>query len=299
MKADLTPLYTVKIALAALLLMLIASAPTLALEPQEDDGVETSLSDDESLADSDEKVDTNDPTAAAWSYALGFEFYDWKEDEIAPGQTRPTGNDNTVQARIVAPLPAGTLGMPIKSLVRFTYRNIEAPGGTSATGNSELMWLLLPTDWGTGRFGIGPVINFPADEKQFGADVWRFGLGSVVIQNSLEGKLLWGVLLQQVWGQTKANSDSVYASPIAIQPFATYSIDDNWYVSNGEAPWAYNWQEKEWLIPMGVRVGRLFKTRKGTWNGYVEYRWPIEWKDWPGAVAEDTVRVQVSYTPKP
>ena len=77
------------------------------------------------------------------------------------------------------------------------------------------------------------------------------------------------------------------------------SIDDNWYVSNGEAPWAYNWQEKEWLIPMGVRVGRLFKTRKGTWNGYVEYRWPIEWKDWPGAVAEDTVRVQVSYTPKP
>jgi hypothetical protein len=299
MKAGFDFFNAVNIAILSLMLMLIAWTPVFAMETQEVDTAETSVSEDEDPADSDEKVDTNDPTAAAWSYALGFEFYDWKEDEVAPGQTRPTGNDNTVQARIVAPLPAGTLGMPIKSLVRFTYRNIEAPGGTSATGNSELMWLTLPVDWGTGRFGIGPVINFPADEKQFGADVWRFGLGSVVIQNSLEGKLLWGILIQQVWGETKANSDSVYASPIAVQPFATYSINDNWYISNGEAPMAFNCQKKEWLIPMGIRVGRLFKTRKGTWNGYLEYRWPIVWKDWPGAVAENTVRVQVSYTPKP
>ena len=105
-------------------------------------------------------------------------------------------------------------------------------------------------DWGTGRFGLGPVINFPADDKQFGADVWRFGFGSVVIQNSLEGKLLWGILVQQVWGQTKANSDSVYASPIAIQPFMTYSINDNWYIGNGESPWAFNWQQNQWLIPL-------------------------------------------------
>ena len=284
---------------------LLLSLPLVAWAADAEDPDATDNSDEdttelaENSADSDEKVDTNDPTASAWSYALGMEFYDWKEDVVAPGQTRPTGNDNTLQARIVAPLGKGTLGMPIPSLVRFTYRNIEAPGGTSATGNSELMWLLMPKDWGTGRFGIGPVVNFPADEKQFGADVWRFGLGSVVIQNSLEGKLLWGVLVQQVWGKTKADSASVYASPIAIQPFAVYSLSDKWYISNGEAPWSFNWQAKEWLIPLGVRVGRLFKTNKGTWNAYAEYRAPIVWKDWPGAVAEDTVRIQVSYTPKP
>jgi hypothetical protein len=65
------------------------------------------------------------------------------------------------------------------------------------------------------------------------------------------------------------------------------------------APWSFNWQEKQWLIPMGIRVGRLFKSRKGVWNAYMEYRWPIVWKDWPGAVAEDTLRLQVSFTPKP
>ena len=88
MKTDLNPFCTVRDAFFALLFMLIAWTPVLALEAQEGDSVETSVS-EEDLPDSDEKVDTNDPTAAAWSYALGFEFYDWKEDEIAPGQTRP------------------------------------------------------------------------------------------------------------------------------------------------------------------------------------------------------------------
>ncbi|MDH3925449.1 MAG: hypothetical protein OET41_12670, partial [Xanthomonadales bacterium] len=202
--------------LTMLALALILSLPMVAQagdgkdQDSTDNSGENTTEQAENSADSVEEVDTNDPTASAWSYALGMEFYDWKEDEVAPGQTRPTGNDNTLQARIVAPLAKGTLGLPIPSLVRFTYRNIEAPGGTSASGNADLLWLLMPKDWGTGRFGIGPVVNFPADEKQFGADVWRFGLGSIVIQNSLEGKLLWGVLVQQVWGETKANSDSVY-----------------------------------------------------------------------------------------
>ena len=40
-----------------------------------------------------------------------FMFYDWKEDEFAPGQTRPAGNDNTLQARIVAPLAKGPYKM--------------------------------------------------------------------------------------------------------------------------------------------------------------------------------------------
>jgi hypothetical protein len=276
-----------------LVVLLSLAAPLFAqsndeTEPQEDEATEII----------EEAVDTNDPTAAAWSYALGMEFYDWKTDTLDNGQTRPTGNDNTLQFRVVAPLPKGTLGLPLKSLVRFTYKNLEAPGGTSGSGNAELMWLTLPVDWGTGRFGIGPVINFPADDKQFGSDVWRFGIGSVVIQNSLEGKLLWGVLMQQVWGETMANSDSVFAAPIAIQPFATYSFNQNWYISNGESPFAYNWQAKEWLIPFGVRGGRLFTTNKGVWNAYGEYRFPIVYKDWPGAVADNTIRVQVSYTPK-
>ena len=185
--SDRYSLITVNASIFFVALMLISWTPAIAREiqeSQETDAAETAVSQEEEPAEAEEKVDTNDPTAAAWSYALGFEFYDWKEDIIAPGQTRPTGNDNTVQARIVAPLPAGTLGMPIKSLVRFTYRNIEAPGGTSATGNSELMWLTLPKDWGTGRFGIGPLVTLPGSTK-VAKDEFGYGLAVAQAQHTV------------------------------------------------------------------------------------------------------------------
>jgi hypothetical protein len=34
-----------------------------------------------------EEINTNDPTAAAISVSAGWEFYNWHEDEIAPGQS--------------------------------------------------------------------------------------------------------------------------------------------------------------------------------------------------------------------
>lgn len=42
-----------------------------------------------------EEVNTNDPTAAAISISAGWEFYNYHEDEISPGETRPVGNDNS------------------------------------------------------------------------------------------------------------------------------------------------------------------------------------------------------------
>ena len=75
-------LYLVVNAILFLAVMLTALTPAFAQKTQEGDGVKTSVSTDEDLAGCDEKVETNDPTAAAWSYALGFELYDWKEDFI-------------------------------------------------------------------------------------------------------------------------------------------------------------------------------------------------------------------------
>ena len=59
-----------------------------------------------------EEVNTNDPTAAAISVSFGWEFYNWHKDEIAPGKTRPQGNDNNFNTRFVIPMAAGTFGSP-------------------------------------------------------------------------------------------------------------------------------------------------------------------------------------------
>jgi hypothetical protein len=244
-----------------------------------------------------EEVNTNDPTAAAISVSAGWEFYNWHEDEIAPGQTRPTGNDNSFNTRFVIPMAKGTLGSPWPIINRFSFSNVEAPGGTSASGNAEFITLFIPWTWATGKVGIGPAINLPADEEQFGTDVWRYGFAGVALENSLEGRLMWGVLVRQVWGKTDPNSNSTLASPFALQPIVVYQLKDGWYISNGESPIAYNWQKNEWLVPLGFRLGKTIKDRRGgIWNAYAEYRTNVVYKDWPGAAASDIIRISASYT---
>jgi len=216
----------------------------------------------EQEAEVTEEVNTNDPTAAAISISAGWEFYNYHEDEISPGQTRPVGNDNSFNSRIVLPMAKGTWGSPWPIINRFSFSNVEAPGGTSASGNAEFITLFIPKTWATGKFGIGPAINLPADEKQFGTDVWRYGFSAVILENSFAGRLMWGALIRQVWGKTDPNSNKTLASAFAFQPLAVLQLKDGWYISNGESPISYNWQTKEWLVPMGFRLGKTIKDRR-------------------------------------
>lgn len=252
---------------------------------------------EDSAGEATEEINTNDPTAAAISVSFGWEFFDWHEDEIAPGQTRPAGNDNNFNSRIVMPLAAGTLGSPWPIINRFSFANVKAVGGTSGSGNAEFISLFIPKTWATGKIGIGPALNLPADDKQFGANVWRLGFAGVALENSLEGRLMWGVLIRQVWGKTDANSNKILASPFALQPIAVYQLSDGWYLSNGESAIAYNWQKNEWLVPLGIRLGKTIKDRKGnTWNLHGEYRTNVVYKDWPGSAAKNIFRISASYT---
>jgi hypothetical protein len=251
----------------------------------------------EEMAEATEEINTNDPTAAAISVSFGWEFFDWYEDEIAPGQTRPPGNDNNFNSRIVMPLPAGTLGSPWPIINRFSFANVEAVGGTSGSGNAEFISLFIPKTWATGKIGIGPALNLPADEEQFGTNAWRYGISAVALENSFEGRLMWGVLLRQVWGKTDPDSNKIIASALALQPIAVYQLKDGWYLSNGESAIAYHWQKKEWLVPIGIRLGKTIKDKKGgTWNMYGEYRTNIVYKDWPGSAAKNIIRISASYT---
>ncbi len=293
-----------KVVLAMTGLLLFLSLTGSAMAGQSDSkGQEPATEDDqtseyaEEMAETTDEINTNDPTAAATSVSFGWEFFDWHDDEIAPGQTRPAGNDNNFNSRIVMPLAAGTFGSPWPIINRFSFANVKAPGGTSGSGNAEFISLFIPKTWATGKIGIGPALNLPADEQQFGANVWRLGFAGVALENSLEGRLMWGVLVRQVWGKTDPNSNKIFASPFALQPIVVYQLNDGWYLSNGESAIAYNWQKNDWLVPLGIRLGKTIKDRKGgIWNMYGEYRTNVVYKDWPGAAAKNIFRISASYT---
>jgi hypothetical protein len=234
-----------------------------------------------------------DSTATQWSLQVAYEWYDWYTDETAPGVTRPEGNKNAFQVRVVAPVPVG--GITI--LPRFTFRDVEGKNDSSGMGSAELFALIIPVEWATGRFGIGPQINFPADEEELGSTAWRYGFATAVIQRAAQDKILMGVLVQQAWGKTDPNRpDEVVASALAINPFITIQLGGGYYVHNGEMVLSREWTNGKWLIPIGIRFGKLWVTTKGTWNLYGEYRTSLVYKDWPGSAPKHTIRVNIAYT---
>lgn len=235
----------------------------------------------------------NDSTASQWSFQFAYEWTDWYTDEIEPGVNRPEGNQNLVQFRVIAPFKLKGLSI----LPRVTLRNLQAVDGSSGLGNAEVFGLIVPLEWATGRFAIGPQINFPAEKEQLGTRAWRYGFATGVLQRLANDKVLTGALVQQVWGKTDANNpDEVEPSPLTIQPIFNYALPGAWYVNIGETAFRRDWDTGAWIIPIGIRFGKLFIGDKDTWNVYVEYRRTVVYEDWPGAASKNSFRLNVSYS---
>ena len=86
-------------------------------------------------------------------------------------------------------------------------------------------------------------------------------------------------------GQTWGALDPWYperfdvASSLVINPVAIWQLTDEWYVSDGDMVLRYNWDESEWFVPIGLRIGRLFVGEKSTWNIYGEYQTSLVYRN--------------------
>jgi len=236
----------------------------------------------------------NDSTASMWTFQLAWEGRTWRDDTLDNGQTRPEGNRNMWQLRFVAPVP---LGKNLKLLNRLTMRNNEAADRSSGAGDAEYFALFIPIEWASGRWGIGPQVNLPASHPSFGSTEWRYGFATAMLQRLSDDKILAGVLVQQVWGETQIDGkDGLEAQPITIQPVFNYSLKNGYYLNIGETAFSYDWQNSAWLIPVGLRFGKVFITESGAAvNVYGEYRTTVVYNDWPGSAIKNAIRVNVSY----
>jgi hypothetical protein len=131
----------------------------------------------------------NDATASMWTFQLSLEGRTWKDEEGPTGQPRPEGNRDQLMLRFVAPIP---LGKNLKVINRFTMRNNEAVDKSSGAGDAEYFALFVPFEWSTGRWGIGPQVNFPAESSKFGSEKWRYGFASAWLER-VGDKVLTGV----------------------------------------------------------------------------------------------------------
>ena len=58
----------------------------------------------------------------------------------------------------------------------------------------------------------------------------------------------------------------------------------------------YDWDSNEFFLPIGVRVGKVFVTDKGTWNVYGEYQTSLIYDSWPGSAVDTSIRINATFT---
>jgi len=250
-------------------------------------------------ADQDAVTKAIDSTATQWSFQFAYQSMpSYNNDTLPDGNTRPDGFDNYWQARIVAPLEFESWTM----LPRITLRHYETPDGKDGLGNTEVFGLIIPKswDWGTGRMGLGPLITLPGNED-VAKDEWGYGFAGALVNSS--GKWFYGVLLTQSWRAIDPNLQPIPdnesdTNPLGIAPFLNYQMGQGWYVGNGDMTIQYDWDSKEWYVPIGVRLGKVLpaKSKQGSWNLYAEYQTSLIYDDWPGAAVDTSVRLNVTRT---
>jgi hypothetical protein len=236
-----------------------------------------------------------DSTATQWSFQLGYQIMpDYHDDILDNGQVRPQGNTDYLQLRIVAPMPLKDFTI----LPRLTLRHYENALGQSGLGNTELFALIIPKswDWGSGRVGIGPLVSLPGD-KDVATDEWGYGFAAAVV--NAKGKWFYGLLFTQTWRDvdpTIVAPTSSNTEPLGIAPFLNYRLGHGWYIGNGDMVARWDWDKSEFYLPIGVRVGKVLVGEKSSWNIYGEYQTSLIYKNWSGSAAENSFRINVTYT---
>ena len=237
-----------------------------------------------------------DATATQWSFQLAYQLMPDYYNDVVDGSPRPSGLDNYVQLRIVAPIPLKGLTI----LPRLTFRHYEnISTGKSGMGNTEIFALIIPkaTDWGTGRAGIGPLITTPGN-KDVAKDEWGYGFSAAIVNNS--GQWFYGLLFTQSWRSIDPStlpagvSDS---NPLGIAPFLNYRFGTSgFYLGTADLVALYDWNTKGFYLPIGARFGKVLVLEKASWNFYVEYRTSAIYKSWEGPAVKNSFRLNVSYT---
>ena len=235
-----------------------------------------------------------DSTATQWSYQFAYQAMPDYHDDTVNGETRPEGATDFVQVRIVAPIALEKFTI----LPRLTFRHYENSKGQSGIGNTELFGLIIPKswDWGTGRMGLGPLITAPGDED-VAKDEWGYGVAGAWVNTS--GNWFYGFLATQSWRAVDpealppSESDT---QPLGLAPFLNYQLGDGWYVGNGDMTVRYDWDSKEWYVPIGVRIGKVIVNPKSSFNIYAEYQTSAIYDNYPGAAVENSFRINFTLT---
>lgn len=152
-----------------------------------------------------------------------------------------------------------------------TTPDLGAPVGREAGfGDIFQLSLVIPKlDTKGVLFALGAALSIPTASSDFtGSGKWEAGPAAVYFNSRTKG-WQWGVLGWQVWSFA-GDSDREDVSKLSFQPILTRHFDKGWYAGTVDVPWTYNWETSDWVLPLGLKIGRVVKIGKRPVNLFAE-----------------------------
>lgn len=142
---------------------------------------------------------------------------------------------------------------------------------------------LIETDDPAVSFGFGPQLTLPtASEDLLGSEQWSAGFANVYF-NARSPRLQYGYLL--TWQASFAGEDDRDDVNLgAWQPFVFYQLGGGHYLRS-TGVWAYNLENDDYTIPLGLGYGRAIKKGNTVFNLFIEPQISVAdegagWADW-------------------
>ena len=139
--------------------------------------------------------------------------------------------------------------------------------------------------------GFGPVLSIPTASNDFtGSGKWEAGPAAIYFNSRTKG-WQWGALGWQIWSFA-GDDDREGVSKLSAQPILTRHFDEGWYAGTVDVPWTYNWKTSNWVIPLGLKVGKVTKIGKQPVNLFAqEYGSPTN----DGASPKGSFKVNITF----
>jgi hypothetical protein len=170
-------------------------------------------------------------------------------------------------------LPHKLFGMP--QIFRATLPFVSTPdlfrNGGRHTGLGDLnLFNIFVFKAGSIELGVGPQLTIPtASRDETGTGKWQAGLAAIALSPQKWG-LAAGLLTWQTSFAGARDRPSVNSA--SLQPILIYNLPEGWYLRSS-ATWNFNLKNGDYVIPLGLGAGKIWKSGNTTFNLFVEPQW--------------------------
>ncbi len=163
-----------------------------------------------------------------------------------------------------------------RTILPVMYQPELAPGVGDEFGLGDTLFtgFLSPRKESKLIWGAGPAVLIPTStDDSLGTGEWGLGPAAVVL--TMEGKWVYGALINNVW------SFEGEFSTMTLQPFVNYNLPSGWYLVSAPivtANWDAN-RDNIWTVPIGGGAGKVVRFGKLPVNCQAQIFYNIETPD--------------------